>query len=207
MKIFIVRHGETLLNKQKVHQAADTPLSEIGLEQANKIGRRVQYIKIDKIYVSPLLRAYQTAEAIAKKANVSLEIRKELEEIRRPSAIVGRPHSDPEVIAIKEQILGNISTLDWHYSDEENYSDIKARIAQLLNTIIEDEMDNTVLLVTHRYIAKMIGAYAVMGKLLTPDLFLSFYNHSELSNTGLSAIEYTKEKGFKLLFWNDISHY
>lgn len=207
MKILIVRHGETLLNTQKVHQSGDTPLSEIGLGQAAKIAERLQGTPIDKIYVSPLRRAYQTAEVIAQKTQVPLVVRKELEEIRRPSVLVGKSHHDPEVIAIKEQIHQNYAKTEWHHSDEENFADLKKRTIAILELLKEEDEESTVLLVTHGYVATMIGAYVLMGEVMTPDVFLHFFNHSEVSNTGLGAIEYSKTKGFKLLFWNDTTHY
>ena len=104
MKILLVRHGETLLNKQKVHQKPDTPLADSGFEQASKIANRLEDEKIVKIYVSPLAWALQTATVIADKLHIPIEIRTELEEIRRPTAIIGKSHKDDSTMAIKAKI-------------------------------------------------------------------------------------------------------
>ncbi|XP_035521213.1 probable fructose-2,6-bisphosphatase TIGAR A [Morone saxatilis] len=64
----IVRHGETPYNKQGLlqGQAIDSPLSEIGLQQAEAAGRYLKDVKFSNVFVSDMLRAQQTAEAIMK---------------------------------------------------------------------------------------------------------------------------------------------
>ncbi len=45
---------------------ADFPLSDLGLQQAHVLANRLASMKIDALYASPLLRAKQTADAVAK---------------------------------------------------------------------------------------------------------------------------------------------
>ncbi len=55
MEIYIVRHGETVWNKEKRLQGrTDVPLSEYGRELAEKTGRALRNVEIDRIYSSPL---------------------------------------------------------------------------------------------------------------------------------------------------------
>ena len=65
MKLYLVRHGESLGNQRKAHQTPTTPLSEIGLSQAKVLAHRFSKIPIDIIFSSSYTRAQQTAEQIA----------------------------------------------------------------------------------------------------------------------------------------------
>lgn len=65
--LYIIRHGETLLNRENRFQGAiDYPLTERGLQQALCIAEILRREKLAAIYSSPALRAVTTAEAIAK---------------------------------------------------------------------------------------------------------------------------------------------
>lgn len=64
----LVRHGETQYNKEGLlqGQAIDSVLSETGLQQAEAAGRYLKEVKFTNVFVSDMLRARQTAEAIMK---------------------------------------------------------------------------------------------------------------------------------------------
>ncbi len=67
VEIILVRHGETEWNKGEIFRGlADVDLNETGRKQAELLGEYLSAGKIDLIYASPLKRAVQTAEAIAK---------------------------------------------------------------------------------------------------------------------------------------------
>lgn len=66
MKLYITRHGETKRNaEQRVLGRTDDPLSEKGLAQAAELAEKMKDIEVDMIFVSPLSRARQTAQAVA----------------------------------------------------------------------------------------------------------------------------------------------
>lgn len=63
----LVRHGETQWNKEGRSQGfADLNLTDAGLEQARCLAESLMKAKLDWVYSSPLKRARQTAEIIAK---------------------------------------------------------------------------------------------------------------------------------------------
>lgn len=65
MKIWITRHGQTTLNKQKLMQGlTDEPLNETGINQAKEARKKIGDIHFDAVYASPLQRAIQTASII-----------------------------------------------------------------------------------------------------------------------------------------------
>jgi broad specificity phosphatase PhoE len=60
---YIVRHGETLGNTQKVIQGhTDTPLTDKGIEQAHTIREELSHINFSAVYSSDLGRAVHTAQ-------------------------------------------------------------------------------------------------------------------------------------------------
>lgn len=65
MEIYIVRHGQTLWNKEKRLQGnVDIELNDYGRELAVKTGEALMDTPIDVIFSSPLKRAYVTADLI-----------------------------------------------------------------------------------------------------------------------------------------------
>lgn len=73
----MLRHGESVGNAESRWQGqADYPLTDIGRIQAHALARRWQSeeIKFDLVISSPLLRAKETAEIVARTLNVDVEI-------------------------------------------------------------------------------------------------------------------------------------
>ena len=81
-EIVVVRHGETVANKQGVLQGhLDTPLNETGVIQAQAIAERLKNRSFDAIYSSDLQRAANTARAIvAHHSQVDIVYTEELRE-------------------------------------------------------------------------------------------------------------------------------
>ena len=63
MKIYFIRHGQSVANNTKNHSGwSQTPLSEQGKEDAQRVGRVLSEIEFDKVYSSDLIRAMETCE-------------------------------------------------------------------------------------------------------------------------------------------------
>lgn len=61
MSIYLIRHGQTNGNSDRIIQTPDTPLSELGQQQAKQLAQRFQNIPITKVICSDYLRTQQTA--------------------------------------------------------------------------------------------------------------------------------------------------
>ncbi|MED4015195.1 histidine phosphatase family protein [Sutcliffiella cohnii] len=69
--IYVVRHGQTDLNKDRRMQGRmGLPLNEYGIEQAITLKEKLQNINFDLVFTSPQERAVKTAEIIARKRPV-----------------------------------------------------------------------------------------------------------------------------------------
>ena len=77
--LYLVRHGETSLNRERIFQGhLDPELSELGREQAKRLALRLEGEEIGAFYSSDLVRAYQNAAAIAAKHRQGVVKMKEL---------------------------------------------------------------------------------------------------------------------------------
>lgn len=64
-KIYLVRHGETYLNRYNRMQGwADSPLTEEGKDVAVEAGKKLASIRFDRVYTSDSGRTLETAESI-----------------------------------------------------------------------------------------------------------------------------------------------
>lgn len=81
MKIYLIRHGESIAKKRGVGQSSETPLSKYGREQAENVAERLKNSKIDIIYSSTHFRAKQTAEIILRKIKKPTEYWRDLIEV------------------------------------------------------------------------------------------------------------------------------
>ena len=65
MKLYVVRHGETVSNKMmKVSGDEEALLTNNGVRQAGLLREEFNNIKFDYVFSSPLSRAYETAKLI-----------------------------------------------------------------------------------------------------------------------------------------------
>ncbi len=75
--LYLVRHGATANNLERPvrlqGRRTDPPLSVEGQEQARRTGELLAGVAVDRVYSSPLLRARQTAEAIAARHGRAVE--------------------------------------------------------------------------------------------------------------------------------------
>lgn len=81
-KIYFVRHGQSLGNAERIYLGhTDWDLSELGKEQAQYTATALKDEKIDVIYSSDLLRAFNTAVPHAKMRNMTVIPSKNLREV------------------------------------------------------------------------------------------------------------------------------
>jgi broad specificity phosphatase PhoE len=67
-RLFLLRHGETLWNRQRRYQGCvDTALSPEGIAQAEAASLALTRRPLAHVYSSPLRRARETAEAVARR--------------------------------------------------------------------------------------------------------------------------------------------
>ncbi len=83
VKVILVRHGETDWNRSRRFQGgnSDTQLNQNGRQQAESLALRLKPERIQAIYSSPLQRALDTAQAIARHHQLEVKVEPTLNEI------------------------------------------------------------------------------------------------------------------------------
>ena len=86
MEMLLIRHGLPVHKVSSDGTPADPPLSEVGHEQARLVGEWLAAERIDRIYSSPMLRARETAEPLARHLNFKIEVESRVQEFDADSA-------------------------------------------------------------------------------------------------------------------------
>ena len=83
MELILIRHGlpEHIVNDDGT--PADPQLSETGHKQASLMADWLESQHIDRLYTSPMQRAYQTATPLGKNKNLELEVKEGIAEYDR----------------------------------------------------------------------------------------------------------------------------
>lgn len=201
MKVYFVRHGSTDLLEKHVSQTNDEPLNLKGQKQAEELAKRFSNSLPDLVISSPHTRALQTAEAISSNVKVSPLFA----EVRKPKEIIGKSKEAKDVRKILNKI-GEMYLVDpnWHFSDEENFEDLKKRGFAALEFLKSQNKEN-ILVVSHgNFIALLIGLM-LFDQNFPVEISLRLKRFMRLSNTGVSICTYEENK-WQLQCWNDTSH-
>lgn len=143
--IYLVRHGQTIRNKEKVLQGrSDAPLNEAGVLQARRCADwfTEQGIVFDRVYTSPLVRAAETARIISGK-----------EEIITDARLIEMDYGPYEGVSLVELP----KELIWFFSDFVNHKEPEgmeslASVVRRLGEFLEEEkprMEGNILISTH----------------------------------------------------------
>ena len=197
MKLYIIRHGETFGNLNG-DGFSETDLTPKGERQIALLGGRFKDENIDKIYVSPLVRAVKTANAVREyHKNTPIIIDALLLEKGTAPDYIGLP--DKEIKKLCPDAKINHRTPLGEEDEVKAYTRAK-RIIEKIKA--ENDFESTVILIAHG----TFNSYLVLAALDFP--LKENFNFSHV-NTGVSLVQTIKEHGViktKLKFLNDYSH-
>ena len=143
LKLIIVRHGETIENVNGICQGqTHGTLSARGKQQNKLLAKKLNKVKIHKIYTSPLKRALETAREIHNYHRIELEQTDQLSEW-----YLGKLQGEkfPEFF--------DLTKLD---DDMENAVLVKKRLLTLMKRIATEHKNETVMLVSHGLTIKVL---------------------------------------------------
>lgn len=86
MELILIRHGLPQTIVREDGQPADAPLSDIGIEQAERMAAWLADEEIERVYASPLRRARQTANPLAGILGHAIELNDGVAEYDRHSS-------------------------------------------------------------------------------------------------------------------------
>ncbi len=197
-RLFIIRHGETLWNREKRAQGAkDIALTDNGKLQGEYLAKRLVKEKIDYIYSSDLSRAYETAKLLADKFNKPVLAIPELREMNF-GLWEGLTMND---IQLKFQDHFNSWRSSPHKAqipEAETLLQVQERALKAVFNIIDKHPNKSIAMVSHGVTIKTI----ILGLL---DIDLSNYRKIRQDNTGINIIDF-KENQWVLVQLNDTCH-
>jgi phosphoserine phosphatase len=196
--VYLVRHGQTAWNKEEVFRGrTDIPLDETGLKEAGSAGEYFRPIYIQAIYSSPLLRAWQTAQKIALIHSLQVE---PLEELIDMSFGAWEGHSLREV-----EERDGVRYRQWRDEPHlvklpggETLEEVRVRTMAALERVIHQHPDQTLVLVSHRVINKVLIC-GILG------LDNSHFWQIRQDTTAINLIQYRKGN-FVLSLLNETCH-
>ena len=148
--LYIVRHGQTDLNKQGIVQGRgmDTNLNDEGRSQANQFFQAYKHVAFDKIYISELKRTQQSIQQFID-LGITYEKLAGLDELAW--GILEGQESTPEtknafMKLVRDWVSGD---LDSKIEGGESPNDVKARQQKALETIMSHPEEETVLICMH----------------------------------------------------------
>lgn len=205
MTIYFVRHGEGHHNANGLYSTPDFELTEKGKDEARSAGQRLKHLPIELLVVSSYVRTRQTAEIINTELGEKPVVFSDLPvEIKRPSEIAGKSINAPENMAIRKQLAENALDPNWHYSDEENFFDLRERAYKFLG-YLETLKNHHVAVISHSVFIKMLVLLIIAGNDLNPKTFDQSYKTMQLATSGLTVFSFEKDT-WSLVTWNDQSH-
>lgn len=197
--IYIVRHGQTDWNVQgKLQGQLDIPLNACGQEQAQLTATTFSEIVCDAIYSSDLLRAKETAQAIANQKQLQLNIDKGLRE-RHFGQYQGftfegiQKHSPEDAKRWQARDLDFIPGVDG-----ESLSKFSARVIQAVHAIAQKHMGQNIILVTHGGVLDVVYRAATKLNLKTPRTWA-------LGNASIGKLLW-HQNDLSLLSWGESTH-
>ncbi len=149
MEIFLLRHGQTSANRQRVHQALDTPLDVIGWSESERVADRLRVHEPTLLLSSPVARAYETAEILATRLQLRVESWPELAELTHPASIVGLKHASPKVLWYMWRWFTRRSASSFAGQEGESLANFFARIKSVQARLEDLPVNGRVVVVTH----------------------------------------------------------
>lgn len=136
MEIILIRHGETIWNKEgRVQGLSDIALSDVGLHHAQQLALSLRDHHIHSIYSSPLIRAKKTAQIINQYHNAPICLESGLMEMDQGNF---EGLSYQELIACEKDFLKKwiSDPASVKMPNGESFSELQARAWKVIEGII-----------------------------------------------------------------------
>ena len=148
--IIFLRHGQAKNNLERIltGRTPGVPLTEKGIDQAEKAAKFLEHMNISAIYSSPIERARHTAEIVGKHNSIDVIIDDRLIELDM-GKFTGVPYD--EIFTSHGNVFMKFynGELEIAHNGVETFSEVKKRILGIVDHVIENHPDQNVVLVTH----------------------------------------------------------
>jgi len=183
----------------KFQGQTDIPLIEDGRRQAAALGRRMSSLKLEALYSSDLVRAYETAQIVASYHNKQVETVPELKELNF-GEWEGLTHSEIKKKYPEELELWWNNPFSINVPGGESFSELSKRAVNAIKKIVRKHRNGRVAVVTHGGVIRCIIGHT-MG--IAP----SKYWRLRVNNASISILDFPRNEDDGILtLFNDCSH-
>jgi broad specificity phosphatase PhoE len=195
MKLFCVRHGETLYNLEgRIQGQSDSHLSPLGRRQCAAVAAALAQFDVDAIIASPLARAMESAHVLADKLRLEVRTDPRLMEINA-GVFQGLTWSEIAERYPEDAARWRSQDPDYRIPGGESRRDVMLRAHAALVAIRQ---------AGHRQAVVMAHGGSLSGALKTLLEIPARHNPFAFSNGSISTLVW--ESDVKLLTLNDTSH-
>jgi len=192
--IIFLRHGQAQNNLERVlaGRTPGVPLTENGIEQAKKSAEFIEKMNVSKIYSSPIDRAIQTAEIVGKHNSIDVIPDERLTELDM-GKFTGKKYDD--IFSSHGNVFLKFYSddLELAHNGVETFSEVKKRVLDIIEHVIDQHKDQNVLLVTHMDPIKAVLSVVMdlkpqsLFELIVANASLTLFNEYQ-GNLSLKAI-------------------
>lgn len=207
MLLFLARHACSDAPKDR-WQYPNSKLGQIGKKQAEILGKKSRFAKVDKIFSSEWDRSKETAEIISNKRDVDLEILDYIHERKQSPKIYGSPRDSAISKEYVKEYYSNYKDLDWKFKkEEESIREVIKRASKFSEFLVNNYKDDHILAVSHDIFIRSFISLALLGKDYDDKTMIKFISSLSINYTGVSLLIYNKERNnWKINYINDYSH-
>lgn len=200
LEIYLTRHGETEWNTvRRMQGQGDSPLTLLGIRQAQWLAQRLKGKEFTCIYTSPLGRAKETALILNKTLNTRV-----IEDDRLMEIYLGDWEGRLLDDIDKEHPTENKdfweNPTQFNMLDKEDFEDVRKRAADFFESIIKQHGSGKILVVAHAIILKGMLNY-IQGKTVE-----DYWTGKHLLPTSLTKINVLGHR-YSLIYTGETSHH
>ena len=153
MKLIVIRHGETDLNKEERLQGSKGPNPSLNSDGRRMVAdlRDSLLITPEIIYCSPLVRAIETAHILNERFVVKIIATPELVE-RDFGTLSGKLRNEIDQKIVEDDLEGHY---DYRPFNGESVDDVTKRVEQFINKLRTNK-EEVVMLITHRGVIRIL---------------------------------------------------
>ena len=197
-RVLAIRHGETAWNRDaRIQGQIDIPLNDAGLAQARSLAQALAEDALAAVYSSDLLRAHQTAEAVAAAQGLVVHADVGLRE-RHFGDFEGRTYHEIDADLPELAQRWRRRDPDFGPPGGEVLKAFFARSVSAIERIAASHRGQTIAVVCHGGVLDCLYRAATHVALDRPRSW-------DLGNAAINRLLHTPQ-GFSLIGWNDSAH-
>lgn len=200
-RLFLIRHGATELSAEdRFAGALDVLLSDVGRDQARRLGARLASEDITVAYASPMKRTLETAQLIVAPHKIAVTPVDGIREIAH-GRWEGKTRKDVEREFPAEYSRYEQDPYSFAPVEGESGLQVTARALPAVLQIVEQHPDECIVIVSHKATIRLL-----LSSLLGFDP-RKYRDRLDQAPCGLNILDFKDPANARLTLFNDTSHY